>query len=105
MGIPVSLDDFGTGFASLTHLIDLPLHGLKIDRSFCLRCAEDAKARAVVAGLLGLAKHLGLDVVAEGVETEAQRALLVSLGATVAQGYLFDRALDLEPFAQRWLGD
>jgi EAL domain-containing protein (putative c-di-GMP-specific phosphodiesterase class I) len=105
MGIPVSLDDFGTGFASLTHLIDLPLHGLKIDRSFCLRCAEDAKARAVVAGLLGLAKHLGLDVVAEGVETEAQRALLVTLGATVAQGYLFDRALDLEPFAQRWLRD
>lgn len=105
MGIPVSLDDFGTGFASLTHLIDLPLHGLKIDRSFCLRCAEDAKARAVVAGLLGLAKHLGLDVVAEGVETEAQRALLVSMGATVAQGYLFDRALDLEPFARRWLGD
>lgn len=105
MGIPVSLDDFGTGFASLTHLIDLPLHGLKIDRSFCLRCADDVKARAVVAGLLGLATHLGLDVVAEGVETEAQRALLASLGATVAQGYLFDRALDLEPFAQRWLCD
>ncbi len=105
MGIPVSLDDFGTGFASLSHLIDLPLHGLKIDRSFCLRCAEDAKARAVVAGLLGLATHLGLDVVAEGVETETQRALLVSLGAKVAQGYLFDRALDLEPFAQRWLGE
>jgi EAL domain-containing protein (putative c-di-GMP-specific phosphodiesterase class I)/GGDEF domain-containing protein len=103
MGIPVSLDDFGTGFASLTHLIDLPLHGLKIDRSFCLRCSEDAKARAVVAGLLGLASHLRLDVVAEGVETEAQRALLLSLGATVAQGYLFDRALDLEPFARRWL--
>jgi len=105
MGIPVSLDDFGTGFASLTHLIDLPLHGLKIDRSFCLRCAEDAKARAVVAGLLGLATHLGLDVVAEGVETEAQRNLLVSLGARVAQGYLFDRALDLGAFAQRWLGE
>lgn len=105
MGIPVSLDDFGTGFASLTHLIDLPLYGLKIDRSFCLRCAEDARARAVVAGLLGLAAHLGLDVVAEGVETEAQRALLVSLGARVAQGYLFDRALDLEPFAQRWLAE
>ncbi|MGL6289961.1 MAG: putative bifunctional diguanylate cyclase/phosphodiesterase [Silanimonas sp.] len=105
MGIPVSLDDFGTGFASLTHLIDLPLHGLKIDRSFCLRCTDDAKARAVVAGLLGLAKHLGLDVVAEGVETEAQRALLVSLGAQAAQGYFFDRALDLETFAHRWLGD
>lgn len=105
MGIPVSLDDFGTGFASLTHLIDLPLDGLKIDRSFCLRCADDPKARAVVAGLLGLAHHLGLHVVAEGVETDEQRVLLHSLGATVAQGYLFDRALDIDTFAQRWLGD
>ena len=105
MGIPVSLDDFGTGFASLTHLIDLALHGLKIDRSFCLRCTEDPKARAVVAGLLGLAGHLGLHVVAEGVETDAQRELLVSLGAVAAQGYLFDPALDLDTFAKRWLGD
>lgn len=105
MGIPVALDDFGTGFASLTHLIDLPLHGLKIDRSFCLRCTEDPKARAVVAGLIGLARHLGLHVVAEGVETEEQRALLQTLGARVAQGYLFDRALDLQTFATRWLAD
>ncbi|HAI59945.1 MAG TPA: hypothetical protein DCM32_08735 [Xanthomonadaceae bacterium] len=105
MGIPVTLDDFGTGFASLTHLIDLPLHGLKIDRSFCLRCADDPKARAVVAGLLGLAGHLGLEVVAEGVETEAQRELLLSLGARHAQGYLFAPALDLDTFAARWLGD
>lgn len=105
MGIPVALDDFGTGFASLTHLIDLPLHGLKIDRSFCLRCTDDPKARAVVAGLIGLARHLGLDVVAEGVETEEQRALLRSLGARVAQGFLFASALDLDTFAARWLGD
>lgn len=105
MGIPVALDDFGTGFASLTHLIDLPLHGLKIDRSFCLRCTEDPKARAVVAGLIGLARHLGLHVVAEGVETEEQRALLQTLGARVAQGYLFDRALDRQTFATRWLAD
>lgn len=105
MGIPVALDDFGTGFASLSHLIDLPLDGLKIDRSFCLRCSDDPKARAVVAGLLGLAHHLGLHVVAEGVETEAQRTLLHALGAQVAQGYLFDRALDLDTFASRWLRD
>ena len=103
MGIPVSLDDFGTGFASLSHLIDLPLHGLKIDRSFCLRCTDDPKARAIVAGLIGLAGHLGLDVVAEGVETEAQRALLRSLGARQAQGYLFAPAVDLDTFAARWL--
>jgi len=105
MDIPVMLDDFGTGFASLTHLIDLPLHGLKIDRSFCLRCTDAPKARAVVAGLLGLAQHLGLQVVAEGVETAAQRSLLHALGARVAQGYLFDRALDLDTFATRWLAD
>lgn len=105
MGIPVSLDDFGTGFASLTHLIDLPLHGLKIDHSFCLRCTEDPRARAVVAGLLGLAHHLGLHVVAEGVETAEQQSLLHSIGARVAQGYLFDRALDLDTFATRWLAD
>lgn len=103
MGIPVTLDDFGTGFASLSHLIDLPLDGLKIDRSFCLRCTEDDKAKAVVGGLIGLARHLGLHVVAEGVETPEQRDALVALGAEVAQGYLFDRALDLNTFATRWL--
>lgn len=103
MGIPVTLDDFGTGFASLTHLIDLPLHGLKIDRSFCLRCADDLRARAVVGGLLGLAHHLKLDVVAEGVETEEHRRILIELGCEVAQGYLFDRALPLAEFAKRWL--
>lgn len=105
MGIPVELDDFGTGFASLSHLIDLPLYGLKIDRSFCLRCTEDPKALAVVAGLLDLARHLGLHVVAEGVETPEQRALLQTLGARTAQGYLFDRALDLDIFAARWLSE
>jgi EAL domain-containing protein (putative c-di-GMP-specific phosphodiesterase class I)/GGDEF domain-containing protein len=105
MGIPVALDDFGTGFASLTHLLDLPLDGLKIDRSFCLRCADAPRARAVVAGLVGLARHLQLHVVAEGVETETQRSLLLALGATVAQGYLFDRALDLDAFAARWLAE
>lgn len=103
MGISVTLDDFGTGFASLSHLIDLPLHGLKIDRSFCLRCVDDPRARAVVAGLVGLARHLELDVVAEGVETEEHRRILLELGCDVAQGYLFDHALPLAEFAKRWL--
>ncbi|GIX36987.1 MAG: hypothetical protein KatS3mg127_0226 [Silanimonas sp.] len=103
MGFPVSLDDFGTGFASLSHLIDLPLAGLKIDRSFCLRADSDPKARAVVAGLLDLARHLDLEVVAEGVEIAAQCEFLKALGTELAQGYFFDPALPPEAFAARWL--
>ncbi len=90
-GILVALDDFGTGYSSLSYLHRFPLHALKIDRSFIasLRPGGTAANTAIVRAVLALATALGLEVVAEGVETEAQRACLLELGCEFGQGYLF----------------
>lgn len=92
-GMQIAFDDFGTGFASLTHLIEFPVDIIKVDRSFVSRLAEDARARSIVASIVGLARNLVLGVVAEGVETEGQRELLLAMGCNVAQGYLFSQAV------------
>jgi diguanylate cyclase (GGDEF)-like protein/PAS domain S-box-containing protein len=95
-GVQVCVDDFGTGFSSLGLLSGLPVDGLKIDRSFVTDLPGSAQALAVVRGVVGIAKDLGLRVVAEGVETEAQRAALLDVGCELAQGYLFSRPLPAE---------
>lgn len=100
-GVRIAFDDFGTGFASLTHLIEFPVDIIKIDRSFVSRVAEDARARAIVASIAGLARNLELEIVAEGVETETQRDLLLAMGCNVAQGYLFSRAIPAETLFPR----
>ena len=92
-GVRIAFDDFGTGFASLTHLIEFPVDIIKIDRSFVGRLAEDARARAIVASVVGLARNLDLDIIAEGVETEVQGELLLAMGCRIAQGYLFSPAV------------
>lgn len=92
-GVRIAFDDFGTGFASLTHLIEFPVDIIKVDRTFVGRLAEDARARAIVASIVGLARNLELEIVAEGVESEAQRALLLAMGCNVAQGFLFSPAV------------
>lgn len=91
-GIKLALDDFGTGFASLTHLKRFPIEILKIDRSFIRDLQSDADDGAIVDALIGLGKALKIGVVAEGIETSAQRDFLRSLGCTVGQGYLFGGA-------------
>ena len=94
-GILVLLDDFGTGYSALSYLQKFPISALKIDRSFVLGIGEDADGAAESMGLiraiLALAGTLGIDAIAEGVETEAQRAVLRSLGCRHGQGYLFGR--------------
>ncbi len=90
-GFRVALDDFGTGYATLARLHRLPVDVLKLDRSFLPAITEDEQARALVSLVLGLADALGMDVVAEGVETRAQRDVLVALGCRRAQGYLWSR--------------
>jgi diguanylate cyclase (GGDEF)-like protein len=94
-GIRVLLDDFGTGYSALSYLQRFPISALKIDRSFVLGIGEDADGAAESMGLiraiLALARTLGIDAIAEGVETEAQRAVLLSLGCRHGQGYLFGR--------------
>ncbi|WP_372424072.1 putative bifunctional diguanylate cyclase/phosphodiesterase [Salinarimonas chemoclinalis] len=95
MGVAIALDDFGTGYASLAHLKRFPVDRLKIDRSFVEGIDGDAGARALVSGIVGLAHGLSLGVVAEGIETPRQRAILEGMGCDVGQGYLF--AVPLAP--------
>lgn len=93
LGIPVWLDDFGTRYASLTYLRDFPVDGLKIDRSFVVGIEHSPQDRALVAGIISLARHLGVGVTAEGVETSGQAAILRDLECPSAQGFLFAEAL------------
>jgi diguanylate cyclase (GGDEF)-like protein len=92
-GVRISLDDFGTGHSSLSHLKDFPVDILKIDRSFVGEIERGGEGAAIVTAVIGLAHNLALEVVAEGVETEAQKDFLVRKGCDHAQGYLFGRAV------------
>jgi diguanylate cyclase (GGDEF)-like protein/PAS domain S-box-containing protein len=94
MGLNIALDDFGTGHSSLTLLRRFQTCCLKIDRSFIADLPDDADACAITSAVITLATSLGLEVVAEGVETEAQRSYLIEQGCSHAQGYLFAGALD-----------
>ncbi|MFG2099031.1 putative bifunctional diguanylate cyclase/phosphodiesterase [Micromonospora echinaurantiaca] len=89
MGVQLAVDDFGTGFSSLTFLTRIAVDELKVDRSFVIRMADSPEAAAIVRTTVGLAHELGLRVVAEGVETAEQRVALAELGCTAAQGYHF----------------
>ena len=93
MGVNISIDDFGTGYSSLAYLRKLRAGELKIDRSFVLDLEASADARAVVDAVVKLAQALGLKVVAEGVETEAQHEILRALGCHELQGFLFARPM------------
>ena len=87
-GVQIALDDFGTGYSSLTLLRDLPVSIVKIDRSFIAPIGVERNATAIVRRLVALCQELGVDTVAEGVETQAQLTALRALGCTHAQGYL-----------------
>jgi diguanylate cyclase (GGDEF)-like protein len=90
-GIGISVDDFGTGNASIEYLAMLPANELKIDRSFITGIIEDARAEAIVRSIIDLARNLGLTVVAEGIETEAVLDALTALGCQTGQGYFISR--------------
>jgi EAL domain-containing protein (putative c-di-GMP-specific phosphodiesterase class I) len=91
-GVKVGLDDFGTGYSSLSYLRLFPLDFVKIDRSFIQELAVGPTERAIVASIIDLSHALGMGVVAEGVETQAQLDQLVTLGCDRAQGFLFATA-------------
>jgi len=99
LGVHVSIDDFGTGHSSLATLRRLPAQELKIDRAFVVDMERDADAKAIVVAVLTMARTLGLRVVAEGVETPAQRDLLVQLGCDELQGYLFAKPMSARAIA------
>ena len=103
MGVTIAIDDFGTGYSSLAYLRDLPLDAVKIDRGFVRDLGRPREAPqfalALVEAILSLAQHLDLTIIAEGVETEAQRSLLAGLGCHQAQGYLFARPMSADDVA------
>ena len=93
-GIQFSLDDFGTGFSSLSHLLQLPIHTLKIDRSFVNEIDADGRKRHVLDTIVALARNLDIEVVAEGTETSGEVDCLSALNCHYAQGFYFSHALD-----------
>lgn len=101
-GIRFALDDFGTGYSSLAYLQQLPLDQLKLDISFVRKLPGDERSAAIVRTIIALGRNLGLELIAEGVETEAQRQFLLAEGCQCFQGHLFTPSQEAEDLA-RWL--
>ena len=102
-GVRIALDDFGVGFSSLAHLRDLPIHRLKIDRSFTVECMRDARTLTIVKAVIDMARSLGINITAEGIETQAQQTWMQHLGCDSAQGYLFARPMNVDDFVQMFI--
>ncbi len=103
LGVSLSVDDFGTGYSSLAYLKRFPVDKLKIDRSFIADLPGDRDAKAIIAAIIGMAHALGLQVVAEGVETEAQMEFLQSSRCEFIQGFLAGRPMDADTAAKEYL--
>ena len=104
LGVRLAIDDFGTGYSSLSYLKRFPVNKLKIDRSFITDLPGDTSDAQLTTTIIQLAHNLGLRVLAEGVETEAQRAFLSDRGCHAYQGYLCSAPLPAQDFAARFLG-
>ncbi|MEG9504497.1 MAG: EAL domain-containing protein, partial [Methylorubrum extorquens] len=107
-GILITLDDFGTGFASLTHLKQFPVGHIKVDQSFVRNVVQDDGDAAIIAAVIGLGRSLGMQVTAEGVETTVQADRLSAMGCDYAQGYLYSKPMAgarVPWFLRNWSGE
>jgi EAL domain-containing protein (putative c-di-GMP-specific phosphodiesterase class I) len=102
LGVRLAIDDFGTGYSSLSYLRDFPFDVLKIDRSFTQRLPHDARTAAITQGIIELSHRLGMEVVAEGIETREQCDALLSYGCVLMQGFLFSRPAAPSALADVW---
>jgi len=105
-GVVLQLDDFGTGYSSLTHLHEFPVTGVKIDRSFLYDYPDNKRCKALIESVLNIVKHLDMDVVTEGIETDEQFQWVASLGCSYGQGYLFGKPMpadECEYSVMNWL--
>ncbi len=102
LGISFAMDDFGTGYSSLAYLTQLPLDQLKIDKSFVQHIGSKSSDASIIQTIIGMANNLGMQVIAEGVETTEQRDFLEWNGCTLYQGYLFGKPVPLEEFKQQF---
>ena len=105
MGMSVSIDDFGTGYSSLSYLTRFPLDSLKVDRAFVANLPDDRDAVAIVRAIISMGKNLGLNIIAEGVETENQVGFLHALGCHVGQGYFFSKPIPAKDFQKLLTGN
>jgi EAL domain-containing protein (putative c-di-GMP-specific phosphodiesterase class I) len=96
MGIKIAIDDFGTGYSSLSHLHNFPIDTLKIDKSFIRNMHLNADSLAIVTAIISMAKQLGLEVVAEGVEYHEEVNLLIKEGCTYLQGYFYSKPIPID---------
>ena len=99
LGVTLAIDDFGTGFSSMSYLSRFPIDRLKVDQSFVRDLGSDDTATAITAAVITLGHSLKLKVIAEGVETEQQLAILRELGCDEVQGYLFSRPVGVQDFS------
>jgi EAL domain-containing protein (putative c-di-GMP-specific phosphodiesterase class I) len=103
MGVGIVVDDFGTGYSALSYLRRFPVTALKIDRAFTREMETNSDDARLVESIIAMARALGITVVAEGVETEGQAAMLGEMGCAFVQGYLYGRPIDADRFQARHL--
>jgi sensor c-di-GMP phosphodiesterase-like protein len=103
-GIRIALDDFGTGYASLAHLMQFPVDALKIDKSFIRELGRNDEASAITNAIVNLGHSLGIEIIAEGIETREQQLYLLGLGCQTGQGYLYSQAVPCDCVADLLLG-
>jgi EAL domain-containing protein (putative c-di-GMP-specific phosphodiesterase class I) len=102
LGIGISIDDFGTGYSSLSYLKNFPINRLKIDQSFVRHCMTNKQDRSIIKAIIAMGHSLGVEVIAEGIETEDQFKYLITEGCDGFQGYLFDKPIPSKEFL-KWL--